>query len=381
MPRIGEILVAKGALTQDQLRSGLDATRRNGGRIGTWLVRLGYISESTLLDALCQQYGCPPAKAIDLATAPSAVRGLLAPAFCKRHVVMPFNRGGRQLDVAMLNPGDLVVIDEMARATGLLVRPHIATEAALAAALALSPAPAASATSAPPPAPSRPATREWRQFWKLEAPTLELAKALTSPAAPPVAHLAATFPFLAPLGSSVPVVATGEPADLAESLSGATHRDQVASLVLGALAGPGRRVAMFSLQQHKVMGWAATGLGVREDDFHTLMVTIDQMSVFHTLSKSGEELYVGPPGSGEISRLLVEALGAPRPGEAVVSTIRVRGKLAGFLWVDRGEAGIAAVPAPEVEEVARLTGLALEILVLRQKIKATTRLTAGRTTD
>jgi hypothetical protein len=268
----------------------------------------------------------------------------------------------------------------MARATGLLIRPHIATEAALAAALALSPAPAASATSAPPPAPSRPATREWRQFWKLEAPTLELAKALTSPPGPPVAHLAATFPFLAPLGSVSPVVASAEPADLAESLSGATHRDQVASLVLGALAGPGRRVALFSLQQHKVMGWAVTGLGVREDEFHTLMLTIDQTSVFHTLSK-GEEMHVGPLGSGEITRLLIESLGTPRPSEAVVSTIKVRGKLAGFLWVDRGEAGIAAVPTAEVQEVARLTGLALEILVLRQKIKAATRLTAGRTTD
>jgi len=380
VPRIGEILIAKGALTQDQLRSGLDAARRNGGRLGTWLVRLGYINEAALLEALVQQYGRPAAKAIDLATAPLAVRNLLPPAFCKRHMLLPFNRSGRQLDVAMMNPADLVVLDEITRSTGLIVRPYIATEAALAAALALTPAPAPTTGTAATPGPPRAAAREWRQFWKMEAPTLELMKALTAPATLPVAHLSASFPFLAALGSGAPVAVTTEPADLAESLSAATHRDQVASLILGALAAPGRRVALFSLQQHKVMGWAATGLGVREDDFHTLMVTIDRPSVFHGLSK-GTETHAGPLPSGDVTDLATEALGAPPAREAVVSAIKVRGKLAGFVWVDRGEEGIAGVSVKEVEEVARLAGLALEILVLRQKIKAGARLTEGGATD
>lgn len=380
MPRIGEILIAKGALTQDQLRSGLDAARRNGGRVGTWLVRLGYINEAALLEGLGQQFGCPAAKAIDLATAPLTVRNLLPPAFCKRHMLLPFNRSGRQLDVAMVNPGDLVVLDEMTRSTGLIVRPYIATEAALTAALALAPAPAPTAAAAATPGPPRAAAREWRQFWKMEAPTLELMKAMTAPAGLPVAHLAASFPYLAALGSGAPVAVTAEPADLAESLSAATHRDQVASLILGALAAPGRRVALFSLQQHKVMGWAATGLGVREDEFHTLMVTIDRPSVFHSLSK-GTETHAGPLPPGDVTTLASEALGAPPPKEAVVTTIKVRGKLAGFVWVDRGEEEIAKVSAKEVEEVARLAGLALEILVLRQKIKAGTRLTEGGATD
>jgi len=380
VPRIGEILIAKGALTPDQLRSGLDAARRNGGRLGTWLVRLGYINESTLLEGLGQQFGCPTAKAIDLATAPLAVRNLLPAAFCKRHMLLPFNRSGRQLDVAMVDPADLVVIDEMTRSTGLIIRPYIATEAALTAALALTPAPAPTAASAAAPGPPRAAAREWRQFWKMEAPTLEVMKAMAAPAVVPVAHLAASFPYLAALGSGTPAPAVVEPGDLAESLSAATHRDQVASLILGALAAPARRVALFSLQQHKVMGWAATGLGVDEDVFHTLIVTIDHPSVFHSLSK-GTETHTGPLPPGEVTRLAAEALGPPSPREAVVTTIKVRGKLAGFLWVDCGEDGVAAISVREVEEVARLAGLALEILVLRQKIKVGARLTEGVATD
>lgn len=378
MARIGEILVAKGAISQDALRSGLDAARRNGGRIGTWLVRLGYINETTLLDALAQQYGCPAAKAIDLATAPPTVRGILPPAFCKRHTVLPFNRSGRQVDVAMLNPADLVLIDEMTRVTSLVVRPYIATEAALTAALTMTTGPLTAA--APAPGPPRAAAREWRQFWKMEAPTLELMKALAASAAPPVAHLAANFPYLTALGAGIPVVATAAADELAEALSGATHRDHVASLVLGSLASPGRRVALFSLQQGKVMGWGATGLGVRVEDFHTLMLTLDRPSVFLDLTKV-TDLHVGPVGGGENNKLLADALGPPPPREAIVTTIKVRGKLAGFLWVDRGDEPLATVPVTLVKEVARLAGLALEILVLRQKIKAGTRLTESGSTD
>ena len=49
--------------------------------------------------------------------------------------------------------------------------------------------------------------------------------------------------------------------------------------------------------------------------------------------------------------------------------------------MDRGEEGLSTVPVTLVQEVARLAGLALEILVLRQKIKAGARLTEGGSTD
>ena len=81
MKRLGEILIAKGMVSPDGLRAGLDACRRHGGRLGTWLVRLGLISEAKLLDALAEQSGCPPATTLQLATAPSDVRAVIPPAF------------------------------------------------------------------------------------------------------------------------------------------------------------------------------------------------------------------------------------------------------------------------------------------------------------
>ncbi len=378
MKRLGEILMAQGMVSPDGLRAGLDACRRHGGRLGTWLVRLGLISEAKLLDALAEQSGCPPATTLQLATAPSDVRAVIPSAFGKRNLVVAFARHGRNLDVAMIKPNDLLLVDEVSKVTGLIPRPHVATEAALTATLAL---PGAAAPVAlPPPGPPRGTVREWRQFWKLESAPQELMCGLEAPALTAPDTNAATFPHLTPLAASTGPVTPRETQDLADALSAATHRDQVAGLVLANLAGMAYRVALFSLYQNKVMGWAARGPSMVEEDFHNLILPLDRPSLFLNLSK-GVDIHVGSLGPGEGNDLLLDALGPPPPREAVVVPVRVRGKTAGFLWLDEGVDGVAEISIPTVQEVARLIGLALEILVLRQKVRAGARLTGGGPPD
>jgi hypothetical protein len=371
--KLGEILLEKGFVSLDGLRSALEACRRNGGSLGGWLMRLGLLGESKLLEALAEQTGCPPVTALELATAPREIRTLIPLAFAKRHMVVPFARSGRTLDVAMLNPNDLVLLDELASMTGMIIRPHVATEAALSVALALPAAPAVEG-GAPPPGPPRGKERQWRQFWTMEGSGPELFQALDAEPWPTPKFQAATFPALAP-------VALGEaPASLAlptlgEALASCTHRDQVAKLVLAALADEGTRVALFSVHHGKVMGWMGRGLDLVEEDLHTFILPLDRPSVFLNLMK-GMELHVGALVASEGNEALLEALGTPTPQAAVVVPVRVRGKVVAFLWVDRGEQGIADIPLPEVQEVARLAGLALEMLVVRQKLKAAQTLTA-----
>ncbi len=380
MKRLGEILIAQGMVSPDGLRAGLDACRRHGGRLGTWLVRLGLISEAKLLDALAEQSGCPPATTLQLATAASDVRAVIPTAFGKRNLVVAFARHGRNVDVAMIKPNDLLLVDEVSKVTGLIPRPHVATEAALTAALALPGAAAPAPVAAPPPGPPQGTVREWRQFWKLESAPQELMRALEAPALKTPQTTAATFPHLTPLAAATGPVTVRETQDLADALSAATHRDQVAGLVLANLAGMAYRVALFSLYQNKVMGWAARGPAIVEEDFHTLILPLDRPSLFFNLTK-GVDIHVGSLGPGEGNDLLLEALGSPPPREAVVVPVRVRGKTAGFLWLDEGEAGVAAISIPTVQEVGRLIGLALEILVLRQKVRAGARLTGGGPPD
>jgi hypothetical protein len=222
--------------------------------------------------------------------------------------------------------------------------------------------------------------REWRQFWQLESSPPELMRALEAPALRGPETAAATFPHLTPLTAATGPVTPRETQELADALSAATHRDQVAGLVLANLAGMAYRVALFSLYQNKVMGWAAHGQAIVEEDFHTLILPLDRPSLFLNLSK-GVDIHVGPLGGGEGNDLLLDALGSPPPRDAVVVPVRVRGKTAGFLWLDQGEESVADISIPNVQEVARLIGLALEILVLRQKVRAGARLTGGAPPD
>jgi hypothetical protein len=378
--RLGEILMEMGVLSPDGLRSGLEACKRHGGRLGTWLVRLGLINEARLLEALSRQSGGPSAGTFQLATVPSEVRALIPSAFAKRNLVVAFGRQGRNIDVAMATPNDLVLLDEISRVTGLVPRPHVATEAALTAALAIPSAATDAVVSAPPPGPPKAAAREWRQFWKLESAPTELMPGFEARSPKPPSAIAASFPQLVPLGSASTSASLEKVAGLADALSGATHRDQVAALVLDYLAGSGARVALFSLQHGRVMGWEARGPAVVPEVFHTLILPLDRPSLFLNLTK-GVDLHAGALGGGEGNDLLLGALGPPEPRETVVVPIKVRGKAAGFLWLDKGDESVSDVSIPLVQEVARLTGLALEILVLRQKVRAGARLTEAPSPD
>ncbi len=370
--RLGEILIERGYVTHEELRAGLDACRRQGGRLGTWLVRLGILNEAKLLQALSEQSGVPSVTALELAATPAELRALLPPSFARQHLVMAFGRRGKVLDVAMANPGDLVVRDEIASLTGMVVRPHVATEAALTAALAI-PSPSAAAASAPPPGPPRGTAREWRNFWRCDSSPAELFQALARGDTEVPTCSAASFPELAPVASR-DAVPSCDLEHLGEALAAVTHRDQVAELTLAYLATLAPRAAMFSLHQGRVLGWTVRSEWTVEEDFHTLILPLDRPSVFLNLTK-GVDLHHGPVASGEGNELLFEALSSPRPASALVVPVRVRGRVAAFLWLDAGTASVADVPVAAVREAARLVGMALEILVLRQKLRAGARLT------
>ncbi len=70
MRRLGEILLDKGALALSELHTGLEACRRTGGRLGTQLLRFGFVDERALLAALSEQYGVPSAAAEVISRAP-----------------------------------------------------------------------------------------------------------------------------------------------------------------------------------------------------------------------------------------------------------------------------------------------------------------------
>jgi len=132
--RLGERLIQAGLVTEAQLEQGLREQKRNGGLLGSVLIKLGMIREDALLDFLSLQYGYP---AIDIARTeiPQDLLKLIPPDVVQRHMVLPVSRAASTLVVAMSDPTNYLVIDDIRFLTGYNIDVVVAEEAALKAAI------------------------------------------------------------------------------------------------------------------------------------------------------------------------------------------------------------------------------------------------------
>jgi type IV pilus assembly protein PilB len=137
--QIGQILVQDGAIDARQLRAGLDWQKRWGGRIGHALLHLGLVKETDLVRALGSQFEIP---VVDLTSrnVPAEVLLLVPQRIVEGRSVLPLEllaecRRGPLL-VATSDPLDLDAMDEIAFASGKLVRPVLASRSQLEVAIA-----------------------------------------------------------------------------------------------------------------------------------------------------------------------------------------------------------------------------------------------------
>ncbi len=129
--RIGEMLVQLGQIDGMQLQAALAHQRQWGGRIGGAIVHLGFLGEPALLDVLGKQLGVAFVEIGDREI-PGNVLSLVPRKLASARRVLPLELtvDGRRgtLVVALGDPADLGVIDELAFVTGLKVRPVLAGE-------------------------------------------------------------------------------------------------------------------------------------------------------------------------------------------------------------------------------------------------------------
>jgi hypothetical protein len=134
--RLGEILVAAGALKPEQVQAALAEQQRWGGPLGQILVNKNYITEDALVVALSRQLNIPIAD-VRGARIPKDVVALVPFELANDNHILPFRRDGRMLDLAMANPLNLGITDELRIRTKLNIRPFIAGTSAITNALRL----------------------------------------------------------------------------------------------------------------------------------------------------------------------------------------------------------------------------------------------------
>lgn len=125
--RIGEQLVRDGLVSRTQLDRALEDARSNGTRIGFSLVKLGFIGEQDLAVALSREHRVPAVDLERVKLDPKILR-LIPPEVALKHHVLPLRRVARLLTVAMINPTDLGVIDDLKFITRFDIEPVIAGE-------------------------------------------------------------------------------------------------------------------------------------------------------------------------------------------------------------------------------------------------------------
>ncbi|HXG02406.1 MAG TPA: ATPase, T2SS/T4P/T4SS family, partial [Candidatus Binatia bacterium] len=144
--RLGDLLVAEGLLTPEQLQRALTEQKHTAERLGAVLVRLKLLGEEQLAGFLSRQYGLPSLSLSDLEIDPG-VLGLVPAAVAEKHDVLPVKRVGNTLTLAMADPTNVLALDQIAFMTNLQVIPVVASQAAIRRAIARS-YPAARRTAA-----------------------------------------------------------------------------------------------------------------------------------------------------------------------------------------------------------------------------------------
>lgn len=129
--RLGDCLVQKGLITEEQLDTALQEQKNKGMKLGETLVELGYVSEDDIIDVLCDQLGI---EYIDLRKIKidEQVGKMLNEEFMRKNSLIPIGYDQlvpNVLRVAMADPMDIVAIDDISIITNLQVDPVLSTKA------------------------------------------------------------------------------------------------------------------------------------------------------------------------------------------------------------------------------------------------------------
>src|SRR5689334_24891793 len=125
--KLGEILLREGLITQDQLKKALLEQKNTGMRLGYTLVKLGFIQETEISKMLARQYRMPAVDLSRFEVDPKIVK-LIPPDVAVKHTVLPLKREGRILTVAMADPTNVSVIEDLKFITRYDIFPVIAGE-------------------------------------------------------------------------------------------------------------------------------------------------------------------------------------------------------------------------------------------------------------
>jgi len=289
LPILGRILRDRGVITDRQLQEAIQHQVLYGGRLGTSLHELGFITEERLTDALARAKGVPAA---DLkATQPEAL-ALVPRKLAQRFKVFPCRVRGQTLFLGMVDPSDHAAVAHIGYSLGYIVRPMVVPEFRMVQLL--------------------------RDHYGVDERWRYTDTHGGGPAAPEVK----------------------DPAAAAGRIDAAATRDEVVAAALALARCYFKRVVFFIVREPWVLGWDGAGEGVDRAHAAALRVPLDLPSVFQGVTRN-RTMFVGRPGPEQANQAFLGAIGKKPGTTAALFPVALRGRVVNLVWGDSGSTGAA----------------------------------------
>ena len=128
--KLGELLLKAQLINQQQLTKALDEQKNSGGKLGEILQRLGFVTEDDIIECLSHQFGVPSINLRHFEIDPNVAK-IIPVDLARKYNVIPVNKTGATLTLAMTDPTNIFAMDEITFMTGYRVEPVVASEEAI----------------------------------------------------------------------------------------------------------------------------------------------------------------------------------------------------------------------------------------------------------
>src|ERR1700683_1010411 len=128
--RLGDLLVKEKVITPEQLEQAMKAQKETNVRLGSALVKLGFLTDEDVTNFLSRQYGVPAINLSYFEIDPAVVK-LIPFETAKRYQILPLSRVGASLTIAMVDPTNVFAMDDIKFMTGFNIEPVVASESSI----------------------------------------------------------------------------------------------------------------------------------------------------------------------------------------------------------------------------------------------------------
>ncbi|HDY74105.1 MAG TPA: type II secretion system protein GspE, partial [Euryarchaeota archaeon] len=128
--KLGQLLVDSEVITEAQLEKALSVQKKEGGRIGSILIKLSFLDEEKLVSFLSKQFGVPAINLSEYQVDPSVTK-FIPHEVAQKYQIMPVARVGATLTIAMVDPSNVFAIDDVKFMSGYNVEPVVAAESSI----------------------------------------------------------------------------------------------------------------------------------------------------------------------------------------------------------------------------------------------------------